>query len=117
MANGHPVSPYQYRGLYRTTSLPPCIVSLVDLRRLYAELDAKTMEALERHLAAIQKPADMEQATFEELKANALRDGHLTVTVIGAGGEQLVSRSGESVNADSLPEKITLMRFDSAAAM
>jgi hypothetical protein len=108
---------FTYRGLSRTSKLPTCVLSPDDIRRLYTELDAKTMEVLTRHLDGLHRPADMEAETFEGLKQEALRDGHLTATVQGSDGEQVVTRSVDGLADTNLPEKIAWMTFDSAAAM
>lgn len=108
---------FAYRGLYRTTKLPTCVVTRDDIRRLYTELDQKAVEALRRHLEGLPRPRDVEEAQFEELKAQALVDGRLTATVQGADGEQLVTRSVEDLVDSNLPDRITWLTFDSAAAM
>ncbi|HEX2341596.1 MAG TPA: hypothetical protein VHI98_14055 [Vicinamibacterales bacterium] len=114
MSNGAGAG-YQYRGLYRSTKIPPCIVDANDLRRLYRDLAAKTTQAIERQF--LEKPENFTHEQFEALKAQTLADGTLTVTIIGARGEQLVSRSVEGLADSSLPEKIAFVTFDSAAAL
>jgi hypothetical protein len=106
-----------YRGLSHFTDIPPCAVSIADLRRLYRELSVKTGEALERHLSPWQRPADMSSEEFEALKQQAREIGTLTVIVDGAGGERIVSSSAEALDDDKLPENITAITFDSAAAI
>jgi hypothetical protein len=108
---------YQYRGLFRVSRVEPCVISLADLRRLYADLNAKTAEALELHLGPLLKPADIEQTQFDELKAQARAEAHLTVTVLGSNGEQFVTRSVAGLADDNLPETITQITFDSASAL
>src|SRR6266849_10902116 len=90
---------YEYRGLFRSTKIPPCLVSLDDLRRLCAELDQKTREALDLHLATLTQPPDMQPDQFENLKQEARRVGTLSVTINGAYGEQIVSGCGDALNA------------------
>jgi hypothetical protein len=107
-----------YRGLIRTAKIPPCVVSLDDVRRLYADLNARTIDALDRHLRGLVRPPDMQQDQFDEIKRRALDEGGLTVTVQGAGGEQIIAGSAEEGLArEKLPEKIQWVVFDSAAAM
>lgn len=109
--------PTPYRGLHRTTRIPPCAISIDDLRRLYAELNGKTLEALERHLATLQQPPEGDQEQFEKMKEEARREGTLTVTVQGRDGEQMIAPSDEAFASGRLPDKIDWVVFDSAAAM
>lgn len=108
--------PLEYRGLARSTNIPPCAVSLDDLRRLCGELAEKTREALELHLGTLSQPPDMTPAQFEDLKQQARRVATLSVTINGAYGEQIVAACDDAFNAN-LPEEINWILFDSAAAL
>lgn len=112
-----PAPALNYRGLSHFTDIPPCAVSIADLRRLYRDLSVKTGEALERHLSPLQCPPDLSQEEFDALKQQARDIGTLTVVVDGAGGERIVSSSAEALDDDKLPETITTITFDSAAAI
>jgi hypothetical protein len=92
-------------------------VSVDDLRRLYADLSLKTREALDRHLATLQPPPEGDREQFERLKAEALREGTLTITVRGRDGEQIIAPSEEGLAAGRLPDKLDWVVFDSAASM
>ncbi len=106
-----------YRGLFRTSRILPCVVSLEDLRRLYADLSVKSSRALEQHLNAVPRPQNVSPEQFENLKAQALQEGGLTVTVQGADGEQVVASSEGALAADVIPDRINWIAFDSAASM
>jgi len=116
MASVNPIQTFQYRGINRTSIVPPCVVTLADLRRLYAELERKAIEARERHCRGIVRPLDAVEADFEQAKVEFIRDARLTLTVLGSEGEQIVSRSVEALDSESLPLRINLIVFDSAAA-
>lgn len=81
-----------------------------------ADLDEKTAEALERHLATLTQPTEMQPDQFEKLKQEARRVGKLTVTIQGADGEQIVGTSEDAL-ASNLPDKINWITFDSAASL
>ena len=106
-----------YRGLWRRRRVPPCVVALTDLQRLYDELDGKTAEALELHLATLERPVDMDEAEFEDLLEDIREASALTVVVAGAHGEQIVSSSDDPLEARTLPEVVTTVTFDSALAL
>lgn len=108
--------PYQYRGLFRAATVPPCLVSLEDLQRLFTELNTKTAEALERHLATLIQPPEMQPEQFSALKEEARRVGTLTVTIQGADGEQIIGTSDDVLKAN-LPDSIDWISFDSAASL
>lgn len=108
---------FQYRGVYRTATVPPAIVSYEDLQRLYRDLDAKTQEALEKHLATLVQPANMNAEQFEALKTEARRVGTLTVTIQGARGEQIVSSTGDVLTKEQLPDVVSWIAFDSGASL
>src|SRR5437660_10331466 len=99
------LQPYEYRVLVRSTRVPACSLSLEDLRRLCAELDQKTREALDVHLATLTQPPDMKPDQFEKLKQEARRVGILSVTINGAYGEQIVAGCADALTAN-LPDKI-----------
>lgn len=111
------VPTFNYRGLSLHSSIPSSAVSVADLRKLYRELSEKTAEALERQLGSFQRPADMTVEEFDVLKQRAREIGTLTVIVEGARGEHLLSSTGEVLEDDKLPEELTFITFDSAAAI
>jgi len=106
-----------YRGRFRTARVPPCLITRDDLRKLYAQLDARTSEALEKHIAVLVRPPGTEERAWSQTLENLRHDARLTVTVQGADGEQIVARSVEPLSDDELPDRITFTRFDSAAAL
>jgi hypothetical protein len=106
-----------YRGRFRTAKVPPCLITRNDLRKLYAQLDARTSEALEKHIAVLVRPPGTEEPAWSQTLENLRHDARLTVTVQGADGEQIVARSAEALSDDELPDRITFARFDSAAAL
>lgn len=106
-----------YRGLYRTTPIPACVISEDELRRLYGELNAKAQEATEKHIAAQRKPADMDDARWAELLQEARIRGVLTTAVFGLDGDQMMTESPEALSEDRLPDKVASVHFDSAAGL
>jgi len=108
---------YSYRGLYRTSKILPCLITRDNLRKLFTKLDDRTSEALEKHIALLQRPATMEERQWNSMLQNLRHDARLTVTVQGANGEQTVARSVEALSDDELPDRIAFVRFDSAAAL
>jgi len=105
-----------YRGLYRIAKVPPCLITRDNLHRLYTELDGRTSEALEKHLAVLQRPPAAEEQQWNQEIQNLRRDARLTITVQGTNGEQIVARSVEALSDNELPDRIAFVRFDSAAA-
>jgi hypothetical protein len=106
-----------YRGRFRSANVPPCLISRNDLRKLYTELDGRTSEALEKHIAILQGPPGMDEHAWNRTLQNLRHEMRLTITVQGADGEQIVARSVEALSDDDLPDRITFARFDSAAAL
>lgn len=106
-----------YRGIFRSTVIPPCVVSAPDLRRLYADLSEKASEALERHIAEVQRPEGTSEEDWEALKQQVRDIGGLTVIVIGANGEQNVAQSATPLSDEQLPDRITSVVFDSATSL
>jgi|GEM_PF-1565839 len=106
-----------YRGLYRLIRIPSCAVSVSELRRLYNDLSEKTKEALEKHLSSLPTPTNEQRGQFENLKNEVRAIGRLTVTVIGANGEQTVDTSVVPLNDDQLPDIVTTIVFNSSAAL
>ena len=106
-----------YRGRYRTARVPPCLISRNDLRKLYTQLDSRTSEALEKHLATLVRPPNVEEHAWNRTLQNLRHDARLTVTVQSPDGEQIVAHSIDALSDDVLPDRIMLARFDSAAAL
>src|SRR5207248_10330496 len=92
-------------------------ISRNDLRKLYTQLDARTSDAVEKHIAGLHRPPDMDEQAWNRTLHNLRHDAQLTITVQGADGEQIVARSVEALSDDQLPDRITFARFDSAAAL
>lgn len=97
--------------------IPACAVSIAGLNRLYAELSKKTREALERELASLQRRPDVTQEQFDALKEEARNVGGLSVMILGNRGEQLLSNTTNPFERQDLPEVVTNITFDSAAAL
>jgi hypothetical protein len=87
------------------------------LRRLYNELDRKTMEALDRFLALQLKGPGQSDADFEALKQQARDRGHVMVTIRGSAGEFLSARSPDVLSADYLPHRLLNVTFDNTSAL
>lgn len=97
--------------------IPACAVSIAGLNRLYAELSKKTREALERELASLQRRPDVTQEQFDALKEEARNVGGLSVMILGNRGEQRLSNTTNPFERQDLPEVVTNITFDSAAAL
>lgn len=113
----HSPPTFGYRGLCRTAVVPPCAVSIQDLRKLYTQLSGMTSEALDNYLNSINPQPGQDAAQLDALKKEARRIGGLTVIVIGAKGEQVVETSVEALSDENLPDKIMSITFDSASTL
>jgi hypothetical protein len=106
-----------YKGGFRSAPVPPCLITRGDLRKLYTQLEARTAEALEKHIDLLRPPPTVDEESWAKTLKQLRSDIHLTVVVHGGEGEQIVARSIEPLSDDELPDRITLARFDSAAAL
>lgn len=106
-----------YRGIFRSTRIPSCFVSVADLRRLYADLSEKAAGALEQHIASVQRPEGLSEKEWEALKQQVRDIGGLTTIVTGANGEQSVAQSRVPLADEQLPDRITSVVFDSATSL
>ncbi len=106
-----------YRGRLHSAKVPPCFVSRDDLRKLYTQLDARTSEALEKHIAGLTRPPNVDAEGWNRTLQHLRHDAKLNITVLGADGEQIVARSVEALSDQELPDRIAVARFDSAAAL
>jgi len=109
--------PGHYRGVFRTTNIPPCVVSVSDLRRLYDNLSENASDALERHIARIQRPEGQTEEKWEALKQQVREIGGVTVFVIGANGEQVSANSASALDDSQLPDRINSITFDSSNSL
>ncbi len=118
MGDPAPTPPaYSYRGLSRTARIPPCAISMADLKKLHGDLAKKSEEALERYLATLPRPPGQSPEQFEALKHHARTIGGVTVGVFGIRGEQLLSSTQDVFDTGDLPDRIGLITFDSAAGL
>ncbi|MBW3569561.1 MAG: hypothetical protein KY467_00520 [Gemmatimonadetes bacterium] len=106
---------FDYRGLTRMSPIASCVLSIQDLQRLYRELDAKAQQAMEKHLAALKRAPDTSEEEWDALLAEGRRVGHVTVSVLGSRGEQIMASSIEALDPTGLPAQIQQITFDSAA--
>jgi len=106
-----------YRGVFRRSNNPSCTISVQDLRRLYADLSEKAGDALEKHIASVQKPESTNDEDWEALKERVREIGRLTAIVIGENGEQNVGQSATPLEEDQLPDRIVSVTFDSYSAL
>lgn len=70
---------------------------------------------MEKHLAGLHRAPDTTDDDWERLKAEGRRVGHLTVSVIGSRGEQIVASSVDALDPAGLPPQLQRITFDSAA--
>ncbi len=106
-----------YLGLFKTTRIPSCAVSIQDLRRLYSELAASAASALEIHIAGVRKPETTSDEDWVSLQEKVRDIGRLSAVVIGTNGEQGVAQSAAPLADEHLPGKIASVTFDSYAAL
>ena len=106
-----------FSGLTRTARPPACVLTLEDLRRLYTELDRKSVEALEKFLSAQVRPPTTAASDFEKLKQQARDLGHVTVTVTGYSGEFLVARSADVLSTEYLPHRLRSVSYDNTTGL
>lgn len=103
-----------YRGVYRTASVPSCVLDKEDLVRLFEDLELKGREGLNHHLASLERPKEQSSEEWERLKEQARSAYRLSMLIYGAGGEQVALSSAEALTAQRLPDKVTQVLFDSA---
>jgi hypothetical protein len=106
-----------YRGVFRQTSISPCVISIRDLRRLYAELGKMAKDALDRHIEGMTRPADTAPEDWNARKAEIRRMGGLTLLVVGSNGEQSVDQSALPLEADQLPDRVSSVVLDSSSSL
>jgi len=106
-----PITPMvrAYRGRFHSAKVPSCVIAPSDLRRLYRDLETRTMEALDRFMSEWQFTG--------EIATRIRQEAHLTVTIHGADGEQIVEHSEAALADSALPERLRLVAYDSAAAV
>jgi hypothetical protein len=112
-----PAPEFHYRGLYRAERIPACAISLGDLKRLYIDLSEKTREALERQLGSFQGQPGQSTKELEEIKAEVKNIGGMSVVILGGRGERLLSNTTNPFEGQDLPDVVTNITFDSAAAL
>ena len=105
--------PQVFRGITRYSRLPSCRVSLEGIRKLFTELEARTKEAVDRHLVGLQRPAETPEGEFETLKERAKDLSGLTAFISGTGGEFVMITSAAAWDHDVLPDRVRSIRFDS----
>jgi hypothetical protein len=104
-------------GLSRSAQPPACVLTIEDLRRLYAELDKKASEALEKFLAAQVRHPGTPETDFEQLKQQAREAGRITVTIAGDSGELVVGRSTDVFSAEYLPHRMITVAYDNTSGL
>jgi hypothetical protein len=110
-------TPFEYRGLLRSAKVPSCVISRDDIQKLCGELNARSDEALEQHLATVQRSETLTKEQFDEAKQRARDEAPLAAIVQGGDGEQLVARSIAGLAVATLPDRISWVSFDSAASL
>src|SRR5690606_28892208 len=88
---------------------------VADLRRLHTQLVGPARSAVERLLSQVNKPADQTDEQFASRKESMLGIAGPVVRIFGAQGEQASSVTPSVF--DNLPERITQITFESAAAL
>jgi hypothetical protein len=110
-----PITP-AYQGLNRTIEVPSCVLSVDDLRKLFADLDALTREATGRQIDGFVQPIGMTPAAFATSKSQVKQESGLTMYVFGKHGEQLAITSPAVITRDALPDRLSTVTFDSAGS-
>lgn len=106
---------FNYRGAYKTAKVPPCKLSVEDLRRLHAELAKAAKQAVETLIANAKQPADVSNEVYAERIAALRAVAGPVIRVYGGAGEH---SAGLDVGLlDDLPEHLAEIHFESAAAL
>jgi hypothetical protein len=103
-----------FRGISRSLRVPPCSLSLDDLKKLFGELNEQTLRAAERQYSLIQRPPETQEPEFTRLKSEAIAASGLSLVIIGTAGEQIVVTAPEAIEPSILPDGISSINFDSA---
>jgi hypothetical protein len=105
-----------YQGLSRTIEVPSCVLSIDDLRKLFADLDALTREAIGKQIDGFVQPVGMSASDFANSKSQVKKESGLTMYVFGKHGEQIAITSPAAITRDALPDRLSTVTFDSAAS-
>ena len=97
----------------RELTLPSCLLSPNDLRRIYRLLQPKASEAAERQVATLVLQPGQTQAQLDELKASVGTSLALVIK-IQTGSEWINGTTVDLLNDEQLPDGITRVEFDSA---
>jgi hypothetical protein len=108
---------FQYRGLSRNAPVVPCVLSMVDLRRLYNEFGPMARDAMSRHIDEIARSAHQTEEEFAAGLELTKSLGIVTVAMEGMDGEQIVYSSAQALEEAALPHRLKQITFDSAAAI
>jgi hypothetical protein len=111
-----PVTAPGYRGLFHNNPVPSCALTRDDLRKLYRELEPRAREAVVEQLAWLSQPVGMDDAEFQRSKESVISRSGLTVNILGSRGEQVGGTHSGVLDDANLPDRITQISFDSAAA-
>src|SRR5260370_38680527 len=84
-----------YRGQYRIAKVPPGFITRNDLRKLYTNLDARTSEAHEKHIATIVRPPTVEEQPSNPTLKDLTKEAWLNTTVQGRDVSQIGAGSAE----------------------
>lgn len=109
--------PYGYKGDYKTARVPPCSLTNEDLQRLASELRDFALEALNDHFKSVPPLPEEQQAAAEQAKEYTRENLSMTIGIVGANGEQMVTPRLDEIDKSKLPSKLLQIDFDCGYAL
>jgi hypothetical protein len=108
-----PVAPLVMRGTTRQFTLPSCVLTLNDLRRLFRLLEQKALEAAERQVATLVLQPGQTPAQLREVQV-AVRSALTLVIRLQTASEWINGTTIDLLNDEQLPDGLLRVEFDSA---
>lgn len=104
------------KGVNRPLRIPPCELTVEDLRKLAARMEEYAKEAADRELQSFKQLEGQTPEQFEQFKSE-LRDLlRLWVSVQSGSGEWRGGAAGEVLRDDALPDVVAGVSFDTSFA-
>ena len=102
------------RAVSRNVPVPPRVLSVDDIQKLYVILSDKTADSARRQLDIVVAGTNISSTEVEKRKADLVAIAPLCLWVQSPSGELLKITNAEDITANVLPDKISLIEFDSA---
>lgn len=103
---------YTYKSSYRFQAIPPCTITLDDLKKLYEILKTAATEGSEIEIAKLKKTPGQTDTDFDNLKRYARTLFKVTIQIYGSKGDYIFTESPSMFNESSLPDTVTKIVFD-----